>query len=246
VGGARHTFRAVQDEAAPMLKTKSWFIRQTPLFADLPERELELLDQVSENVELRRRHNVWEPGWPSQVLYLVRGGIVKVSKITDEGRELTLHFFTRDQLFGEFSLVSDTPHDSIAEAYEDTLLLRIPRDDFQKIMMRNAMLAMRVLKLMGERRQRLEQRVENLLFRSAHSRLASLFLELSVSFGVRDSRGVIVNLKLTHKEIASLIGATRETVSFAILDLRRDQLIQTEGKRIILVDEAGLRKLRDS
>jgi CRP/FNR family transcriptional regulator len=113
-------------------------------------------------------------------------------------------------------------------------------------MMRHAPLAMRMIRLVGERRQRLENRVESLLFKSAHARLAALFLELGDTFGVRDSRGRIVNLKLTHKEIASLIGATRETVSFAILDLRKDGLVLTEGKRVILVDEARMRSLRDA
>ena len=125
-------------------------------------------------------------------------------------------------------------------------MLALGKDDFLRIMMRNAPLAMKMMKLVGERRRQLENRVENLLFRSAHARLAALFLELQHSFGVRDSRGVIINLKLTHREIASLIGATRETVSFAILDLRRDNLILTEGKRVILLDEPGLRKLRDT
>ncbi len=229
-----------------MVKTKSWFLRQTPMLADLPERELELLEQVSETVELRRRAPLWEPGAAANAVYLVRSGIVKVSKVNDEGRELTLHFFTRDHLLGEFSLVSDAPHDSHAEAYEDTVLVRIGRDDFQRVLLRAPVLAMRLLKLMGDRRQRLEKRVENLLFRSAHARLAALFLELSGPFGVRDSRGVIINLKLTHKEIAALIGATRETVSFAILDLRRDGLVVTEGKRVVVLDEDKLRTLRDA
>ena len=229
-----------------MTKTKGWFLRQNPMLADLPERELELLEQVSETIELRRRAPLWEPGTPANAVYLVRSGIVKVSKVNDEGRELTLHFFTREHLLGEFSLVSDAPHDSHAEAYEDTVLVRIARDDFQRVLMRSPALAMRLMKLMGDRRQRLEKRVENLLFRSAHARLAALFLEFVGPFGVRDSRGVIINLKLTHKEIAALIGATRETVSFAILDLRKDNLIQTEGKRVILLDEPGLKALRDA
>lgn len=229
-----------------MLKTKGWFIRQNPILGDLPERELELLEQVSELREFRRRAAIWEAGAPANMVYLVRSGIVKVYKTNDEGRELTLHFFTKDHLLGELAVVSDSPHDTQAEAYEDTTLLLVGKDDFIRVMMRNPALAMRMLKLVGERRRQLENRVENLLFRSAHSRLASLFLELSGSFGVRDSRGVIINLKLTHREIASLIGATRETVSFAILDLRRDGLIVTEGKRVVLLDEAGLKKLRDT
>jgi CRP/FNR family cyclic AMP-dependent transcriptional regulator len=229
-----------------MTKTKSWFLRQTPMLADLPERELEILEQVSETVELRRRTALWEPGSAANAVYLVRSGIVKVSKINDEGRELTLHFFTRDHLLGEFALVSDAPHDSHAEAYEDTVLVRISRDDFQRVLLRAPTLAMRLVRLMGDRRQRLEKRVENLLFRSAHARLAALFLEFVAPFGVRDSRGVIINLKLTHKEIAALIGATRETVSFAILDLRRDGLVLTEGKRVVILDEEKLHTLRDS
>lgn len=229
-----------------MLKTKAWFIRQNPLLADLPERELETLDQISESQEVRRRALIWEPGDAANTIFIVRAGIVKLSKISDEGRELTLHFFTRDNLFGELSVVSEQPHDTVAEAYEDCLLLAIGKDDFNRVLLRNPSLAMKMMRLVGERRQRLENRVENLLFRSAHARLASLFLELSQTFGVRDSRGVIINLKLTHKEIASLIGATRETVSFAILDLRKEKLIETEGKRVILIDEAGLKALRDA
>jgi CRP/FNR family transcriptional regulator, cyclic AMP receptor protein len=229
-----------------MLKTKAWFIRQNAMLADLPDREIDLIEQVSESIEVRRKQTVWEAGAAASSIYIVRSGIVKLSKTNEEGRELTLGFYTRDNVFGELSIVSDAPHDTTAEAYEDTFLLAIGKDDFIRTMMRHPPLSLRMIRLIGERRQRLEARVENLLFRSAHARLASLFLDLSSSFGVRDSRGVIVNLKLTHKEIASLIGATRETVSFAILDLRRDGLIQTEGKRVIILDEARLKQLRDT
>ena len=82
-----------------------------------------------------------------------------------------------------------------------------------------------------------------LLFKTAHARIASLLLDLAKTFGVRDSRGTIVNLKLTHKELAAMIGATRETVSFAIVALRKQGIVETEGKRVILLDESKLRGL---
>ncbi|MBM4389511.1 MAG: Crp/Fnr family transcriptional regulator [Deltaproteobacteria bacterium] len=216
------------------------------MLSDLPERDKDLFDHVGESMDLRRKALIWEPGDSTSSVFLVRAGIVKLSKTSDEGRELTLGFFTRDQFLGELGIVSDAAHDTIAEAYEDTQLFRVPKDDFVRVMMRHPPLALRMVKLVGERRQRLENRVESLLFKSAHARLAGLFLDLVRDFGVRDSRGHIVNLKLTHKEIANLIGATRETVSFAILDMRRDGLILTEGKRVIMVDELRLRHLRDS
>jgi CRP/FNR family transcriptional regulator len=216
------------------------------MLADLQERDFELLEHVSQSHDVRRRAVLWEPGAHASSVWFVRSGIVKLSKESEEGRELTLGFFTKDQLFGELAVVSDAPHDTRCEAYEDALLLEVPKDDFVRVMMRAPGLALRLVRLVGERRQRLENRVESLLFKSAHARLAGLFLDLAQDFGVRDSRGVIVNLKLTHREIASLIGATRETVSFAILDLRRDKLVETEGKRVILLDLTRLRELRDT
>lgn len=228
-----------------MIKTKAWFLKQHPMLSDLPDREFDVLDQVSEAMDLRRKHTIWKAGAAASTIFLVRSGIVKLYKVSDEGRELTLQFLAKDALFGELAVVSDLPHDTSAEAYEDASLVAIGKDDFVRVMMRHPPMALRMIKLVGERRQRLENRVESLLFRSAHARLAGLFLDLAQSFGVRDSRGVIINLKLTHKEIASLIGATRETVSFAILDLRADGLVVSEGKRVILVDEPRLKALRD-
>jgi CRP/FNR family transcriptional regulator len=65
-------------------------------------------------------------------------------------------------------------------------------------------------------------------------------LELSDTFGVRDSRGVILNLRLTHRDLASLVGINRETASFAILELRAEGLVQSEGKRLVLLDPEAL------
>jgi CRP/FNR family transcriptional regulator len=70
-----------------------------------------------------------------------------------------------------------------------------------------------------------------------------LFLDLADRFGVRDSRGVIVDVRLTHREMASLIGATRETVSVAIVELRNAGHIATEARRVIVVDERALREI---
>jgi CRP/FNR family cyclic AMP-dependent transcriptional regulator len=105
---------------------------------------------------------------------------------------------------------------------------------------------MMITRLVADRRRALEKRIDSLLFKTAHARLASLFLDLLPRFGVRDARGTILNLKLTHREMASLIGASRETVSFAILDLRKDDLILTEDKRVVLLDEERLQALARS
>jgi len=226
-----------------MRRNKAWFFRNNALFEGLPSDTLDRIVANAETRELRKKRVIWTPGDPVDRLYLVRSGVVKQSRVTNEGRELTLHFFAKNDVFGEVAIFSTGPHTTVAEAYDDCTLYTITRDELERLLHANPGLAIELTRIISSRRERLESRLGGLLFKTAHARLAGLFLELAQDFGVRDSRGIIVNLKLTHKEMASLIGATRETVSFAILDLRRDSLILTESKRVVVLDEDALRAL---
>ena len=226
-----------------MRRNKAWFFRNNALLDGAVPEAISLLEQCAEVVTLRKKQNIWTPGDPADRVFWVRSGIVKISKVTEEGRELTLHFHTKEALFGEVALFASSAHNSVAEAYEDTTLYAVSREDLLRVLRKSPELTLRITHLIAERRTKLENRIGSLLFKTAHSRLANLFLDLAEDFGVRDSRGVIVNIKLTHKEMASLIGATRETVSFAILDLRKSGLILTESKRVIILDEDGLKEL---
>jgi len=226
-----------------MRRNKIWFFRNNPLLSGLPEHEIDWMEQRAESLSFRRKQPIWAPEDAADKVFWVRSGIVKISRVTPEGRELTLHFLTKDDILGENAVFAHGLREVYAEAYDDVTLYALGRDDFAALLRRNADLGLRAARLVAGRRLRLERRLGDLLFKTAHARLASLFLDLVEDFGVRDSRGVIVNLKLTHREMAALIGATRETVSFAILDLRKEGLIQTESKRVIIVDEEALRNI---
>jgi CRP/FNR family cyclic AMP-dependent transcriptional regulator len=198
------------------------FFRTHELLSNLPEHLLSDLERSAREQNFRKKQTIWSPGDTADRV-----------------------FFTRGALIGEYAALFPEPRDTRCEAYEDSTLYAIPREDFQRVLQRSPILGTEVARVIGTRRRRLENRLKNLIFRTAHARLAGLFLDLSEDFGVRDSRGVIVNLKLTHREMAALIGATRETVSFAILDLRKEGLILTEGRRVILLDVERLEALRD-
>lgn len=219
-----------------MNQKRFWFLNRVKLFQDLSLDDAARIEAMSEVVKVRRRHVIFTPGDASDSLYLLKSGLVKISRVTEEGKELTLYFLSPGDVFGEASLIDRVPRNTLAQAYEDCVLQVIDRDSALKFMSGHPEFLLRVTQLIAERRRQLENKIDNLLFKSAHARLAGLFLELAKEFGVRDSRGIIINLKLTHREIANLIGSTRETVSFALLDLRKDELIQTDGKRVILLD----------
>jgi len=98
-------------------------------------------------------------------------------------------------------------------------------------------------KILAQRRREMETKIENLVFKDVNSKLAELLLRLAAEYGVDDSRGTLVALKITHQEMANLIGSTRETVSLTLAQFKRKGLIQTEGRKVIIADREGLRAL---
>lgn len=229
-----------------MRRNKAGYFKSIPLFEGVQTAPLERFLTAVEPQEWNKKRLVWSPGEAAEHVYFIRSGVIKTYKVSDEGRELTLQFYTRNDIFGEMAIFSPSPHSTHAEVYEDATLYVAHRDAFMTLLRAQPEIALGITKVISNRRERLEARVGRLLFKTANARLASLFLDLARDFGVKDNRGTIVNLKLTHKEMAALIGATRETVSFAILDMRKAGLILTEAKRVILVNEEALSSMIDS
>lgn len=226
-----------------MNQKKFWFLNRVKIFQDLSVEEAGILEGMCEVQRLKRKQPIFMPGDASDKVYLLKSGLVKISKVTEDGKELTLLFLSQGDIFGELAVIDGGPRNTLGEAYEDSVVCAIGRVEFLTFVVARPRVALELMRLIATRRQKLENKIDNLLFKGAHARLAGLFLELAKEFGVRDSRGMIINLKLTHREMANLIGSTRETVSFALLDLKRDQLIETDGKRVIILDATGLETL---
>jgi CRP-like cAMP-binding protein len=220
-----------------------WYLKKVPLLGDLPgETVVQLAEQV-EMKEIRRRQVIYLPGDPGNAVYLVNGGRVKVSKVTRDGKELTLAYRGPGEIFGEACLIDGGPREEMAEAMENALVTEIQRTEFERILSTQPMLGYRMTKVLAQRRREVESKIENLVFKDVNSKLAELLLRLADEYGVDDARGTLVALKITHQEMANLIGSTRETVSLTLAQFKRKGLIQTEGRKVIIADREGLRAL---
>jgi CRP-like cAMP-binding protein len=98
-------------------------------------------------------------------------------------------------------------------------------------------------KILAQRRREIEAKIENLVFKDVNSKLAELLLRFGEEYGVEDARGTLVALKITHQEMANLIGSTRETVSLTLAQFKKRGLIQSEGRKVIISDREGLKAL---
>ena len=165
-------------------------------------------------------------------LFLLKSGIVKLAVVSPEGREIILGFLHPGDVFGELAVVDDRPRDHNAEAHEDAAVIAISREALQPLIAESPRLATEVLKLLGARQRAYRARVEKLLYKSAHARVAYTLLDLAGQHGVQDAEGVIIPLRLSQRDIANLVGLTRETVNFILKDLRQRNLIETQGRSI--------------
>ena len=225
------------------LKRTLWYLKKIPLLAELGPEGLARLAERVEQREIRRREVVYMNGDPGEALFFVNGGRIKISKVTRDGKSLTLFYCGPSELFGEGCLLDGGPRTEMAEAVENAMLTQIERGDFERLLGAHAHLGASMTKLMVARRRELETKVEALVFRDVTSKLAELLIKLAGEYGVDDARGTMVALKITHQELANLIGSTRETVSLTLSTFKRKKYICTEGRKVIISDAEGLRAL---
>jgi len=224
-------------------KRTLWYLKKVALLAEAGPEVLARLSERVEMREVRRREVVYLPGDASKSIFFVCGGRVKICKVTRDGKSLTLGYCGPSEMFGETCLVGVGARTEMAEAVETALLAEIEGHDFERIMATHASLAVGVARHVIARRHDLENKLEALVFRDVSAKLAEQLIKLADEYGVDDARGKLVAMKITHQELANLIGSTRETVSLTLSQFKRKQYIVTDGRKVILADLSGLRAL---
>lgn len=225
-----------------MLNSKVWYLQRINLFKEIPPDEMEELARVTRMELAKKKQTIFFPGESSQQVYLLKTGRVKISRISEEGREVTLALLEPGEIFGELEILEGSPRDTIAEAMEDSQMCVIQKEQFLSLIRKKPELSFRLTKLIGFRMRQIESRVEDLVFRDVPSRLAHLLLQLSEDYGKATPEGILLNIKITHQDMANLIGSIRETVSAVLGGLKKDGLISFDGRKIILLRPDLIRK----
>ncbi len=220
-----------------------FYLKKITLFSKLDPAQQALLASLATLQEVRRRRVIFLTGDPGTSVFFVNAGRVKISRVTRDGKELTLAYRGPGEIFGELCLVDGGPREEMAEAMENALVMEIPREEFVNLLDNNASIGAGLTRIMCQRRRELESKVEDLVFKDVNAKLAELLLNLGRDYGVDDNRGTLLAVKITHQEMANLIGSTRETVSLTLSQFKRNKYITTEGRKIILTDRDGLKSL---
>ncbi len=228
--------------ALRVLESKLWYLQRVNLFQEMTAAEMRELERTTKMESVKKRSALFLPGEPSRYVYLLKTGRVKISRVSEEGREVTLALLKPGEIFGEVEVLDDSPRDTIAEALDDSAICLIPREQFLALVRLKPELSFRLTKLIGSRLRKIETRIEDLVFRDVSSRLAHLLVQLADEHGRTTNRGIRIEIKITHQEIANLIGSIRETVSAVLGDFKKAGLIDFEDRSITLVRPDALKR----
>jgi CRP/FNR family cyclic AMP-dependent transcriptional regulator len=182
-------------------------------------------------------------GDPSENLYFLKEGRVKITRVDESGKEFTLTLLEPGEIFGELGLFDQSRRETSATALEDSVICMMKRRDFEKYASNKPELSFKLSKLMGLRLRQIENRIEELLFRDVPSRLARLLFRLVDRHPRETKHGLRINIKLSQQELANLIGATREMTSSVLNSLKKEGLINIESKYIYIINRKALEKI---
>jgi CRP/FNR family transcriptional regulator, cyclic AMP receptor protein len=186
---------------------------------------------------------IFAPAANPESVYLLETGLARVYRVSEAGGETSFGYVAPGEVFGELAAFGDDPRESFAQAVQASLVWRIAREPFQRLMASRPSLVLAVAQQMAARLKRVEARVEDLVFRSVRIRVARMLSELAQGFGVRDGERVVIDIPITQAELATLVGATRQTVNQALGELGKEGLVARRRQRIVVLQPGALARL---
>ena len=221
---------------------RATIVRQLEFGASLGDETVSKFSECSAVLDVRRRRFVYRAGDQADALYAIVSGRIKLCRIEPQtDREAVIDILPEGALFGESALYSRAGRrENCAVAYESCTLLKIPSDQFRIGMAAEPVLHEYTFQLIGQRLEHAEQRLADFALNAIPARLDRLLADFSDRYGVRESAGVLIDIPLPHREIASIVGSTRESVTVRLNAMRREGTIEFVNRRILVKRPEGL------
>jgi len=220
-------------------------LKSHSLFRNVSSDLLSRIERFAYHREYEPRQIIYFPEDSCDFVYLVHAGQVKITRHVKAAgasgltRELTLRHLYAGDLFGEECLIERSKRGSYAEAVAPTILSLIRAADFRRMVRDENELTLLVAKRLIMRVNEIEQVLAETSFKTVRSRIAAGLVRLYHKAPQNER----ATLRVTHQEIASLVGSTRETTTAVLHDFRKEGLIRTANRRVTVLDPAALERI---
>jgi len=225
---------------SPTHQEKRQIFERHPLFGKLSASEIDSLISYSRVERYTAGREIFAKGSPGQSLVAVLRGRIKISSLSNEGKEIVFNIVNAPEIFGEIAVLDGEERSADATAMTDCELLVLNRRDFLHLLENRADLCMIMLRILCQRLRQTSEQVEDVMFRHLESRLAKRLLHLAQRVGLQSTS---VELHVSQRELGSMAGGSRESVNKILQNWHRQGLIDLGKASVLIRDIGALRRL---
>lgn len=218
-------------------------IKKVSIFNTLSPQEEKEVSRYLLTATFRKKEAVFSEGDPSEWFYIVKKGKVKITKLSQEGKELILEVISPPEFFGGIAVVRGFPYPANAVAMEETEVLKLSRKDLLSLMDRFPGLMYCMAMNIGDRIKGSHETLKSIALEKVEARIASLLIKLSDKAGEKAPEGVMIQMKLTKQDIAEMVGTTVETSIRTMSKLAKAGIVASRAGKIVIRDLNKLKSL---
>jgi CRP-like cAMP-binding protein len=216
-----------------LMKERTEALRSIPLFATLDDIVLEEIAGFLIERKFPKDAIIFEEGSLGDYMYLIREGQVKVTKMSEDGREKILEILAAGDFFGDMAMVDREPRSASVKTTRPCVLLALSRQDFLSLLRQNPEISMGIIHELTRRLRETDEQIRGLLFERVEGRtrriLSRMAKDTVPAFPERRATPAI-----THQQLADLVGTSRETITRIVKDLKDSGWLAQEGKRYLV------------
>lgn len=208
----------------------------------LSREQLEELSPRIPDSHVERGQTFYAPGEGNEALFLLKRGRVRIYKVAPDGREVTHFVAEPGTVFGELAHPAQRFHEAYAEAMEPAYICTMKWEELERLVREHPEVGLRVIRVLSERLHFVERRFEDVSLKEVPARLASLVLQLVESEGVMTPKGLKIDARYTHEQLATMIGASRARVTEAFAHLKEAGALELKHRHIYVYDAEALKR----
>jgi len=212
------------------------------IFEPLSEEEIEQLNGQLPDRRLENGEIFYRPQDPSERLFILQKGKVRIFRTIPDGREFTLAVVESGTVFGEMALTGQRLEGAYAQAMEASQVSTMLKEDLERLVLEKPEVGLRIMQVLSERLRRYETRLEDVTMKDVHARLAGIIVLLVESEGVRSRTGYKIPAHYTHERLGTMIGANRVAVTRAFGLLQDEGVVELRRRLIYVTDIDALRR----
>ncbi len=215
-------------------ETKYWYLRSHQLFKTLNNSEVKDLCILTRYITAAKNDFIYLANDEVPRIYLLKVGMIRIVEM-ENGKETIKDFIKQGDLFGELSLSKNGNKTEMAQAMsKEVVICAFKLDDFEKVLTKNAEIALHYTKMVGEKMKRISNRYSSLVFKDVRSRLIEFLKDWGEKEGTKTDTGIRIKNYLTHSDIAGIICSTRQTVTEIINDLEYQKKLTYTRSEVVL------------